>query len=230
MKRRRFGNLSNRKSGKRLWPDMNSILLSSAFLCPPSSLSRLDEAQTEGRSARPLLFTVCQVQKAFLPLLESQRHSPIMPSSTHSSRVAELQTQLEYSAFMTKGVLQTNTELRLQIAELEQQNAALHVAESRLSDVEDQLEEVENRLREKEAELLEWKKQKSDHRKELRVEVQARKAAERERDEWKEMLTTFKEFLEDGKSGFARWSEVFRDLEKERNQADAVGHWPRLDD
>jgi len=62
------------------------------------------------------------------------------------AEISRLSSELELSTFLNKGVLQTNSEYKLRIVELERENAVLRVAESRLARTEDRLEAVEKKL------------------------------------------------------------------------------------
>ena len=87
---------------------------------------------------------------SFLFANSTHRHFTIMYKKDRDlqSQVATLQNEIELSTFLNKGVLQTNSEYKLKIVELERENAVLRVAESRLSRTEDRLEILEKRLRE----------------------------------------------------------------------------------
>lgn len=98
----------------------------------------------------------------------------IMSRSTISSLESQLSTathELELATFLNKGILQTNTEYKLRIAELESENIILRKAESRLAGTEDALEDAEKRI----------------------------KVLEEERDVWEEELETAKENMESAK-------------------------------
>ncbi|KIR29329.1 hypothetical protein I307_05995 [Cryptococcus deuterogattii 99/473] len=97
-----------------------------------------------------------------------------MSRSTISSLESQLSTathELELATFLNKGILQTNTEYKLRIAELESENIILRKAESRLAGTEDALEDAEKRI----------------------------KVLEEERDVWEEELETAKENMESAK-------------------------------
>lgn len=82
-------------------------------------------------------------------------------------QISTLKSELELSTFLNKGVLQTNSEYKLRIVELERENAVLRVAESRLARTEDRLEAAEQRAEKEgrertrlEEEREEWRKQR----------------------------------------------------------------------
>ncbi|ORY33480.1 hypothetical protein BCR39DRAFT_303308 [Naematelia encephala] len=100
--------------------------------------------------------------------------------------VSSLKSELELSAFLNKGVLQTNSENKLRIAELQRENAVLRTAEARLSRTEDALETARAQLARHEASI-------QDLEDELKGEASARSVIERERDEWR---NKFKRVLE----------------------------------
>ncbi len=64
----------------------------------------------------------------------------------HQSQINSLKSELELSTFLNKGVLQSNSEYKLRIVELERENSVLRVAESRLARTEDRLEVAEKRV------------------------------------------------------------------------------------
>lgn len=94
------------------------------------------------------------------------------------ARIDYLSHELEMYTFVNKGVLQSNNEYKLRIAELERENAVLSTAERNLTATEDALEACERALKdlEKERDALAFR---------LKREEIARKGAERERDIWK---------------------------------------------
>lgn len=68
-------------------------------------------------------------------------------------QLAEAQRELELSTFLNKGVLQSNSEFKLRIAELQQENTVLRAAESRLALTEDKAELAERRAKEAQEEV-----------------------------------------------------------------------------
>ncbi|WWC71977.1 uncharacterized protein I206_105936 [Kwoniella pini CBS 10737] len=58
------------------------------------------------------------------------------------NQLSTIKHELELATFLNKGILQTNTEYKLRIAELENENLILSKAESKLSTIEDELEET----------------------------------------------------------------------------------------
>jgi len=105
------------------------------------------------------------------------------------TRLTSVQSELELSTFLNKGVLQTNSELKLRIVELERENDVLRTAESRLAQTEDELEVCERRLKEREEELLE----------EVEREREEREKAEDERDAWRGRVERLREWYEGGR-------------------------------
>ena len=93
------------------------------------------------------------------------------PTSSLESQISTLKNELQLSTFLNKGILQTNTEHTLRIAELEHENEVLRSAERRLASTEDVLEDVERHVKELERERRDW-----------RVTL---REIEKERDEWK---------------------------------------------
>ena len=63
------------------------------------------------------------------------------------SQVETLTSELELSTFLNKGILQSNSEYKLRITELERENAVLRAAERRLTATEDALESADKRCR-----------------------------------------------------------------------------------
>ncbi|KAL1412720.1 hypothetical protein Q8F55_000467 [Vanrija albida] len=104
------------------------------------------------------------------------------PRAALADQLAALRNELELSTFLNKGVLQSNAEHKLRIAELEAENGALRAAESRLAATEDALEAAEARLT-----ALEEAKRRLGERRDaaLSREVGLRRAAEGERDAWR---------------------------------------------
>lgn len=104
------------------------------------------------------------------------------PRTSVQDQLASLRNELELSTFLNKGVLQSNAEHKLRIAELEAENATLRTAESKLAATEDALEAAEQRI----ADLEEAKRRLAERREAaLAREVGLRRAAEEERDVWK---------------------------------------------
>ena len=85
------------------------------------------------------------------------------------TQISQLKSELELSAFLNKGVLQTNSEYKLRIVELERENAVLRVAESRLARTEDRLEAAEEKVREGEARAREGSRRMVEEVEEGRV-------------------------------------------------------------
>lgn len=100
---------------------------------------------------------------------------PPKPSEVLQTKVNSLTHELELSTFLNKGILQSNNEYKLRIAELERENAVLRTAERTLTATEDALELSEKRVRELEREKSSWEGR-------FRREEEARRAVERERD------------------------------------------------
>jgi len=63
------------------------------------------------------------------------------------TRLTTLTSELELSTFLNKGILQTNSENKIIIAELRQENAILRAAEAKLAETEDLLNEVEKKYK-----------------------------------------------------------------------------------
>lgn len=82
------------------------------------------------------------------PTPAMSRHKP---QELHT-QISTLKSELELSTFLNKGVLQTNSEYKLRIVELERENTVLRVAESRLSRTEDRLDAAEKRVEKEEGE------------------------------------------------------------------------------
>ncbi|WVQ73031.1 hypothetical protein IAR50_002594 [Cryptococcus sp. DSM 104548] len=126
---------------------------------------------------------------------------------SHSSHISFLENQLsttthelELATFLNKGILQTNTEHKLRIAELESENSILRTAEGKLGDTEDLLEEREKEMDELRGEVERSEEQRERMEAEVEKERELRGRAERERD------------------------KAVRELEKERRDK---GHWER---
>ncbi|KAK8853180.1 hypothetical protein IAR55_003882 [Kwoniella newhampshirensis] len=109
--------------------------------------------------------------------------------TTLESQLSSTNHELELATFLNKGILQTNTEYKLRIAELESENIILRKAESRLAKTEDQLELFEKRLEELEAEKEGWQEDMDE-------EIRRREGLERERDEWEARYWSLRDRLE----------------------------------
>ena len=94
------------------------------------------------------------------------------------SEIRRLNSDFEHLQFFNKGVLQTNDEHKITIAELRKENDALRVAEHQLSEVEEKLEEKEKALAEWKVERREWAKERKMLRDEVRKERALREKAE----------------------------------------------------
>jgi DNA repair exonuclease SbcCD ATPase subunit len=117
-------------------------------------------------------------------------------------RVLDLQTQistltqeLELSTFLNKGILTTNSEHKVRIAELETENAALRAAERRLTATEDALEEAEKKCRAHERERILWER-------EVEKERQGRVGVEKELEEVKGRLEDLEAYWRGMRDGF----------------------------
>ena len=109
-----------------------------------------------------------------------------MPSAREE--IAKLQSDLEYSAFLNKGVLQTNAEYKIRIAELEAENKALRRSERQLTRVEDEMESAQKLLQEWELAGEQWKKEAKALRRELKEVREARRLLEVENQGWTKKL------------------------------------------
>jgi chromosome segregation ATPase len=103
------------------------------------------------------------------------------------TRISTLTTELELNTFLNKGILQTNSEHKIRIAELEQENAILRAAESRLAKTEDMLEDVQKKCKALEVDI--------------RRERLERERVETERNEWKGKFAKGRKVWEAVKSG-----------------------------
>jgi len=94
------------------------------------------------------------------------------------TQISTLTSELELSTFLNKGILQSNSEYKLRITELERENAVLRAAERRLTATEDALESADKRCRElgKEVGMLE---------RELDREREGRKRWEKGEEAWR---------------------------------------------
>lgn len=97
------------------------------------------------------------------------------------AQISTLTQELELSTFLNKGILTTNSEHKVRIAELETENAALRAAERRLTATEDALEEAEKKCRAYERERIAWER-------EVEKERQARVGVEKELEDAKGRL------------------------------------------
>lgn len=68
-------------------------------------------------------------------------------ATTLHDQLTTLRNELELSTFLNKGVLQSNSEYKLRIAELEAENTVLRKAESQLASTEDALEASEEQVK-----------------------------------------------------------------------------------
>ncbi|ORX40622.1 hypothetical protein BD324DRAFT_12054 [Kockovaella imperatae] len=109
-----------------------------------------------------------------------------MSTSSTSTRdeVIQLRTELEYSAFLNKGVLQTNAEHKVRIAELESENQSLRRSEKQLSRVEDELEDAQKALKEWESAAMTWERDRQKLKEALKVAKQAAEVLEAEKLDW----------------------------------------------
>jgi hypothetical protein len=106
------------------------------------------------------------------------------------SHLAEAQRELELSTFLNKGVLQSNSEFKLRVAELEQENAVLRVAESRLARTEDKVELAERRAKSIAEELRDKEVEWSGR---VRAEIEAREALEVEMETMRDEVKGWRE-------------------------------------
>ncbi|OXG17935.1 hypothetical protein C367_04745 [Cryptococcus neoformans Ze90-1] len=109
----------------------------------------------------------------------------IMSRSTISSLESQLSTathELELATFLNKGILQTNTEYKLRIAELESENNILRKAETRLAGTEDALEDAEKRIKVLEEERDVWEEELETAKENMESAERDKDAAVRERD------------------------------------------------
>lgn len=109
----------------------------------------------------------------------------IMSRSTISSLESQLSTathELELATFLNKGILQTNTEYKLRIAELESENIILRKAESRLAGTEDALEDAEKRIKVLEEEREVWEEELEAAKENMESAKRDKDAAIKERD------------------------------------------------
>ncbi|OCF38338.1 hypothetical protein I317_07896 [Kwoniella heveanensis CBS 569] len=109
------------------------------------------------------------------------------------SQLSSITHELELATFLNKGILQTNTEYKLRVAELESENAMLQKAETRLSKTEDRLEEAERRLRTFVVEREDWEVEKQ------RESAEKDKLAQ-ERDAWEKKYWALRIRIQDALS------------------------------
>ncbi|KAK1922144.1 hypothetical protein DB88DRAFT_497334 [Papiliotrema laurentii] len=108
-------------------------------------------------------------------------------ASDMQDALAKAQHELELSTFLNKGILQSNAEYKLRIAELEKQNILLRAAEKRLSSTEDALETCEQRLKTAEME-------RNAAVREARRIAERVAGLEQERDGWKARFEAVREY------------------------------------
>lgn len=77
--------------------------------------------------------------------------------------ISKLQQELELSAFLNKGVLSSNQEQKVRIAELEGENAVLRTTESKLAALEDAYAEQEKRMQRAEGALADARRRAASH-------------------------------------------------------------------
>ncbi|TYJ57100.1 hypothetical protein B9479_002201 [Cryptococcus floricola] len=109
---------------------------------------------------------------------------------SHRSHLSSLEAQLstathelELATFLNKGILQTNTEYKLRIGELESENAILRTAEGKLGDMEDLLEEREKEMEELRAEVERGEEQRERMEADVGQAIERRETVDKERDE-----------------------------------------------
>ncbi|WRT70269.1 uncharacterized protein IL334_007264 [Kwoniella shivajii] len=93
------------------------------------------------------------------------------------SQLSSANHELELATFLNKGILQTNTEYKLRIAELEAENLILRKAESRLSRTEDKLEKSER-------DLEKVLSEKIDHENEKDGLIKEKNRLKKEKEDW----------------------------------------------
>jgi chromosome segregation ATPase len=140
------------------------------------------------------------------------------------ARVASLRSELELSAFLNKGVLQTNSELKLRIVELEQENAALRTAESRLARTEDKLEAAERRLEKRERE---WEISQAQWEEGLQRESELREGLEAERDEIRDEMEKWRFAWEGARKAMASLDAMNKAEKSEKTSARTTPTMPR---
>ncbi|WWD19597.1 hypothetical protein CI109_104059 [Kwoniella shandongensis] len=82
--------------------------------------------------------------------------------SSLESQLSSTNHELELATFLNKGILQTNTEYKLRIAELESENLILRKAESRLAKTEDRLEVAQKRVEELEVDMEDLERERDE--------------------------------------------------------------------
>lgn len=140
------------------------------------------------------------------------------------ARVASLRSELELSAFLNKGVLQTNSELKLRIVELEQENAALRTAESRLARTEDKLEAAERRMEKRERE---WEIAQRQWEERLQRESELREGLEVERDEIRDEMEKWRFAWEGARKAMASLDAMDKAEKSEKNSARTTPTLPK---
>lgn len=121
--------------------------------------------------------------------------------------IARLESELELSKFLNKGVLQTNIEYKARIVDLEYENDVLRKAESRLASTEEQLEQAQARAEKLEERLIEEEGHTQAALGRESAALQRLTAAERSRG-----TLSFQDKLRQ-----AEWEDTIRDLEDEKD-------------
>lgn len=115
-------------------------------------------------------------------------------------RIASLESELELSAFLNKGILQTNTEYKAKITQLEAENELLRSAEARLTRTEEKLEDAERKLRQTKRDLEEKEKawRLKERQRRAREDERGRMVAEVELEsqEWQRKFVRLAKTLE----------------------------------
>lgn len=101
------------------------------------------------------------------------------------AKLAKLQQELELSAFLNKGILQSNQEYKVRIAELEAENGVLRTCESKLAALEDAYSEQEKIVRRSEDAVAGAKRRAEMAKREVGEEVERRAHAEAEAKRWR---------------------------------------------
>lgn len=128
--------------------------------------------------------------------------------------VQKLESELELSKFLNKGVLQTNLEYKARIADLEYENDVLRKAESRLAATEEDLEQAIARAEQLEERLIEEEGRTQAALKREAAALQRAAAAERPRPSLNGNMS-FQDKLRKAEWE-AEWEEVVRSLEREK--------------
>lgn len=119
---------------------------------------------------------------------------PAYPPDVDISAIRE---ELELSTFLNKGVLQSNSELKLRIVELERENRTLRLAESALASAEDRLETAEKRVRQLEGELADRERELEERETEVEDKIKdalkAKEGLERENKQLRGMVREWRE-------------------------------------